>query len=373
MTEPNLEVLGDWLRQRLAAEGGQGVGAPVEDALLEAILVLQSAGALRALHETTQQEDRLASHTGVEHPAQRVQVELAAGVSRLIGILGTSLPQELAMTIAQSILEFIPDMAMKGCRKELCSCFEGSPCLTLDAASSPARAACAACGALSRLACIPRLPRPGGGSWSMRGVRLECGDGAWKTCPCACRGECAESRHFQFDEAGRSLAVRHRMSGFHSFRTVVSDEWVLGGMVSYKLSLETLRPPCAIAVGVVTPKAQVNCDTAWAAGTRSWEHAWGYCTEGFIDIPNQQRAIDEHVTFGGLGSMRIAPVDGCPLPSPVAGDVISVMLGNGHFTMELGQVHMDLRLPPTPDGKSWPLALAVALKYSGDAVGIRRV
>jgi hypothetical protein len=139
---------------------------------------------------------------------------------------------------------------------------------------------------------------------------------AWKHC-----------RHFHIEGGSGAVAVRHRLSGLHSFRTVVAAEWVFAGAVTYELTLRTAAIPgagLALGIGMVTPSAQVNCDIAWAPGTRDWAHAWGLCIEGSPGSPgehehgheeeeedgrhdNQIRAIEAPWFCGGRGANVDAP------------------------------------------------------------------
>lgn len=121
------------------------------------------------------------------------------------------------------------------------------------------------------------------------------------------------SRHFMPEQAqsgqrDHSCAVRHRMSGLHSFRTAVVSEWVLCGRVAYEITLESigaLASPAAIGVGCVAPTCDVNCDTAWAPGTWGWRDCWGVCieehpTEEHDPSLHEIRAIGTHrAVYGG--------------------------------------------------------------------------
>lgn len=181
------------------------------------------------------------------------------------------------------------------------------------------------------------------------------------------------------------MAVRHRGSAFHSFRTVVSNEWVLGGVVAYTLHVEALRASAAMAIGAITPRASVNSDIAWAVGTSDREHAWGYCMERpqeEASLPNhenrEQRALPAgtRVVCGGPGAVMLSSEENRMLPLVREGDTILVMLEptKGRLTLQLGTTDTDivqLQLPNSAIGH--PLALAVSLKYAGDAVRISRV
>ena len=92
-------------------------------------------------------------------------------------------------------------------------------------------------------------PLPSGDWHNMRSGVVSVGDGSFKPC-----------RHFHVEDGGG--AVRHRMSGLHSFRTIVVGEWVLSGRVTYAVQLDNMRWPLALGVGCVTPRCDVNSDTA---------------------------------------------------------------------------------------------------------------
>ena len=75
------------------------------------------------------------------------------------------------------------------------------------------------------------------------------------------------------------------MSGLHSFRSLVTSEWLLRGRVTYVIKVNTLRPPGALGIGVVGPLCQVNSDVAWAAGPTAWRtngcgECYGFVWEG---------------------------------------------------------------------------------------------
>merc|ERR1712008_370350 len=139
----------------------------------------------------------------------------------------------------------------------------------------------------------------------------------------------------------------------------------------------------AIAIGAVTPRANVNSDTAWAVGTNDREHAWGYCMErtqreaGLANHEHrEQRALPAavKVIYGGPGAVMISPDENRTLPLVREGDTIIAMLEpmKGRLTLKVGTTDtVHLQLPGSAVGQ--PLALAVSLKYAGDAVRISRV
>jgi len=174
-------------------------------------------------------------------------------------------------------------------------------------------------------------------------------------------------------------AIRHRLSaGLPHFRTIVADEWILSGSAAYMLHVVKLRQPSAIAVGIVSPAATVNCDTAWAAGTRGWKDAWGYCYEALLDDQehvDEERALGAECVchLGGPGAERLSPPRDVPLPTIAQGDKICVEVSGTHMKMKVpSSTHaMVLCLPPT--AKHRPLALALGLKFGRDEVRLWRV
>mmetsp|Transcript_115862 Transcript_115862/g.327844 ORF Transcript_115862/g.327844 Transcript_115862/m.327844 type:complete len:402 (+) Transcript_115862:65-1270(+) len=331
--------------------------------------------------EQTAQEHRLSLHRGPDHPAGDVLRDVSLAAARLEAMLGhATMPSDLAAAIAQALLELVPEVALKTSAQHFCTC--GAPdsmprFLWTSTTARPSRAACALCGLLRHVVCVPRTLSPEGGSWPLRAAVVALGDVGWKACPCACSHACSESRHFQLEgDDGNHRAVRHRMSGFHSFRAIVCDEWVLGGMGVYTMFIEKLRAPGSVAVGAITPKAQVNCDIAWAPGTRLWENAWGYCMEGSAASlgPNEHdlRATDHVLSFGGPGAVRIAPSSASELPLVSEGNTIVAELTpqSARLVLRVADARMELQLPAAAAGL--PLALVVSLKYAGDAVRVWR-
>merc|ERR1712039_336969 len=120
------------------------------------------------------------------------------------------------------------------------------------------------------------------------------------------------------------------------------------------------RAPGAIAIGVITPSAPVNCEVAWAAGTQEWPHAWGYCMEGDSSAAGllEQRAIPDETAFGGPGAVRIGPCPAPPLPLLKQGDAVTVLLNPTQRCMKLIMLgrRIELRLPLAVQGD----ALAIA-------------
>ena len=86
--------------------------------------------------------------------------------------------------------------------------------------------------------------------------------------------------------------------GFHSFRTIVADEWALyGAALQYTLRVGKLQAPGAIGIGVVSIEADVNEDIGWAPGADAGcGEAWGYVQEGAAAAPEHaHRALPEGV------------------------------------------------------------------------------
>eukprot|EP00592_Proboscia_alata_P027484 CAMPEP_0194451008 /NCGR_PEP_ID=MMETSP0176-20130528/131059_1 /TAXON_ID=216777 /ORGANISM="Proboscia alata, Strain PI-D3" /LENGTH=365 /DNA_ID=CAMNT_0039278393 /DNA_START=29 /DNA_END=1126 /DNA_ORIENTATION=- len=227
------------------------------------------------------------------------------------------------------------------------------------------------------------------------------------------------NRHFQMNP-NTTVATRHRMSGFHSFRTVLCNQWVTSGSVSYILQFK-LSYPHSFGVGIVTPEATVNLDTGWCAGTKGWKHAWGLCVEGrrsgTVERYNEMRAIEESIVFdggipeqGGENSdesarvienaktfkvtidasrrtLKIEKIQSATEPSidPTKSTVLSLCLAeeekNDSATKSnrpgIDDISQTISQACSAVSGSQeqrpPLSLAVALKFAGDEVTIRRL
>lgn len=343
-----------------------------------------------------------------------------------------TVPWELAVVVAQCQLVAGGEAALTSLRHVLCLCdrasrhsFPHGGRLAWAEQGVPTRrlhAVCAECGGTTRLLCTPTMLEPApepldppssfgrtptrhavsegraaaratemrlGGTAAdsaaggqpaateQRGLGRPPARGTWRLPPLEVRSASGwnSCRHFHHcSTTGR--VTRHRLSGFHSFRTAVVDEWVLRGEAHYDLQVEVLREPCALAVGAVTPAAMVNCDFGWAPGATGSrrEHAWGYVMEarrGTPDDPAQGRQI----WLGGSGTDGVERVTVCssgqPLPAAQPGDTIHVRLSPTEAKIEitLRGISMGLALPEADAGQ--PLALAVGLKYASDSVILR--
>jgi len=160
----------------------------------------------------------------------------------------------------------------------------------------------------------------------------------------------------------RVRAMRHPASGFHSFRSVVSDTWVLRGPTWFTLSVNTLRPPCAISFGVVTMAADVNDDVGWAAGAPGF---WGFIQEGTGTFSRQHRALSPgqmRALLTGDGSAPMVKVDGVSMPLLTVNDQADILpeLSKGStvhicidatigvLTLIVGNCTLEMPLPPVP-------------------------
>lgn len=331
----------------------------------------------------------------------------------------TALPVDIAAVIVRAVVTGVADSA----RTQLCGCeLLGTGRHSLcwdgwDVAAVAAREAgteeagyeaapcivCARCGKYLRVEVGPRVQQPRGELCPLGRAHVSAGTepAAWKQC-----------RHFHLEGAGGAVAVRHRMSGLHSFRTIVAAEWVFAGTVIYELTFRTVAIPAgglAIGIGMVTPSASVNRDVAWAPGTRDWAHTWGLCIEGEAenggDAHNQIRAIETSWFCGGRGATVDAPRF-CPAVSQgttfrVAIDAtrrwlrVCILDPEGQKEQLCGELWLqgEEEESDLPDGSLGlssdedieeesddeehavgraPLALALALKFAGDEVSIVR-
>jgi len=184
------------------------------------------------------------------------------------------------------------------------------------------------------------------------------------------------------------------MSGLHSFRSLVTSEWLLRGRVTYVIKVNTLRPPGALGIGVVGPLCQVNSDVAWAAGPTAWRtngcgECYGFVWEGcdtertheFRALPHGQWTSFQGcpVLEGGKraddsGQHRIQQGDTVRATIDLARQTLQVCVhrpDTGEST-RVETIQTGLR-GATLGIKGRPmLALSVALKFAADSVSIAR-
>lgn len=360
---------------------------------------------------------------GATTAAERTTLQEAAGAEVLLGqslalrcariiCYLRQLPVELQPEIMVAIAEEAAESGgLEDCG-QICECKQRSDGLTPTFSSNDSpttRAVCHSCGKITFATCRPRVqPLPGGDWHNLRSGMVSVRDAFFKSC-----------RHFHVEGGGKS-AVRHRMSGLHSLRTIVVGEWVLSGRVTYVVELDNLRWPLALGVGCVTPRCDVNSDTAWAAGSRGWSDAWGVVVEEHAGTEDEQlsqvRAGERRAGVGGVGEVFAdAPTlaDGRgvrmfrqrwlseeELPVLRAGDslVCTIDAGRRRFDWRVERNGTTIAPPPNwqpgegrEDLYSVPLAideqaegplqaeshdafaLAVALKFAGDSVSVRRM
>ena len=183
------------------------------------------------------------------------------------------------------------------------------------------------------------------------------------------------------------------MSGFHSFRTVVCDEMVVKGVVTYRIRYRrrTTTWPFSCGVGVVTPRADVNSEIAWCPGTRGWKDAWGLCIEGRANPSSVSsylgmRATDETVVLGGAGKKTVTNgnaltdlLDGTGADFRITIDatnrcleIEASSLNDNNNDNDSGGVRTNpnaffrIDLEEEEKQKDQPLILTVSLKFAGD-------
>ena len=210
---------------------------------------------------------------------QAVALSAARALSVLRHVEEPELPLEVQLDIAER------SAAGDGIKRCTCMTNQAAPQLTWGVANAPANGAytiCASCFRLRSAVVTPRIPQPDG-VLPLRPLGVNLSKPTWKAC-----------RHFHREGSGNEAnqhAVRHRMSGLHSFRTIACGEWLIRGSVTYELIFPTLVAPASAGIGVVTPHTDVNTDTAWCAGTRGWVDSWGLCIEGQLDEEDDRHEI----------------------------------------------------------------------------------
>jgi hypothetical protein len=228
-------------------------------------------------------------HTSLEiaQGGHDLATELALSVARVIALLQhlcPRLPSDVMCEIAEAALELPSQSA-----RQMCACRgDAPPSLTIRPSAAHAsqhqHVRCAVCGEVALATMAVRNPTPEG--MVVIWVTLAGSEAVWKDC-----------RHFHREQSA-SRAVRHRMSGLHSFRTIVCSDWILSGAAEYMLVAEQLQQPGSLSVGMVTPDADVNDNICWVAGTRDREHSWGICIEGLVeDVVDESEEYNEVRTF----------------------------------------------------------------------------
>ena len=278
---------------------------------------------------------------------------------------------------------------------------QAAPQLTWGVANAPANGAytiCASCFRLRSAVVTPRVPLPDG-VLPLRPLGVHLSKPTWKAC-----------RHFHREGSGNEAnqhAVRHRMSGLHSFRTIACGEWLIRGSVTYELIFPTLVAPFSAGIGVVTPHTDVNTDTAWCAGTRGWIDSWGLCIEGLLDEEDDRHEI--RAIPGDAWAESCAPGDVQDRDDVLVAKALGLQQGDRfHVTIDADKRSLTIKLVARRAGGSsaelpapltmplnthpsvmlpsqlgeyhsspWPrdrppLALAVALKFAGDTCVLAR-
>jgi len=333
---------------------------------------------LHAVHSeghATEREQQQLSHVDAESPALRLQEGLALQAARTMKGLreaAPALPSEVLLVISDQVCS-LKTTTVTG----MCSCTKDQqPTDDIMRPGAGITCVCAECGCPRVVSVHPKIPFDGD-ILRLQSRRVSSGVRArWKFC-----------RHFHRDAHGEvehCVAVRHRASGLHSFRTIVCDEWVVSGSQSYRLHLAHLTSPYAVGIGVVTPWANVNATTAWCAGTRGWAHAWGLCIEG-PDTGGEHheiRALEDEVHATCSGWSNPCGREG-GIPKLVHDDMVEVVVDSTSRSLTITKLapaaaQDTLREPPitfclgdaTHAAQEavppLPLALVVALKFAGD-------
>ena len=404
--DENAEVVED-----SEVEGSDDDDAPsAHPGVLALLQNLHSSGLLSLLNSSTapdvpaaQADPGCALLDGAPCRGSTLQQDIALSCARSVSMLRQlcDLPPEVTATMAEKALHVEDFVA------SLCSCSvrwqHASPTLTLtySASAPPLLVVCAHCGKICVSRCTPRVSMgDGSGFHNLSAVTLCAGAVAFRPCRHFMRERAAGAQVGQNDIRS---AVRHRMSGWHSFRTIVANEWLIRGCVTYEITLDclgSLSSPVAVGIGCVTPSCKVNIDTAWAPGTRGWADCWGFCIEenpsdDDVDSLHESRALGSaRAVFGGQFDD-----DGVPGVWDLGdelnlrtGDVLLVTLDAGRAWRDVnGGDHVDRELTLQVwrnDTRAYakclrglcgtaeieePLALAVALKYANDGVHVRRM
>ena len=335
---------------------------------------------------TTDERERLDSGASINDVRSRLAVSCAR-ICSYLRQLPFHLPPEILAAIAERACEAdVVAAAMcecEGARQGSCTLEWQSLDRSTPGQQDALLITCSRCGQARVARCIPKVQEAGGGWFALRCCTMTAGEASFKPC-----------RHFMREHPATGqqddrCAVRHRLSGLHSFRSIVASEWVIRGKVTYEVTLERLRSlssPVALSVGCVTAECEVNRDTGWAAGMRGWEASWGFCVEEYPaddDDPSlhEIRAIDSRAKYGGKFEPDAGAWGAWPQPDLEVqmGDVVFVSIDATARTFGIEVVRGRSRVATSTLGRlegsepTAPLALCVGLKYANDGVCLRRV
>lgn len=280
-------------------------------------------------------EDQLALlSTANQHGhLQQAVAARCAEVASMLRHLPCTLPPEIALAIAERSCD-LAGLASAW----LCNCLRGGSSPHADAATAwsadaltpSCLAVCSRCGKASVISCTPRVqPQPGGEWHRLRTAHVATGQVCFE-----------RTRHFMFEPpTALCHAVRHRMSGYHSFRSVVAAEWVLHGSVAYEIQIDSLcslDKPAALAVGCVSPGCDVNSHIGWAPGLQPG--SWGFVIEQLrasaYEDGEDDESDDEH------RALPADPVHTSGMPSPALTNNDRERLGvasGGDFVLPSGE------------------------------------
>ena len=377
---------------------------------------------------STAERERVSS---ARHHIQ-LQQALAVHCSHVATVL-RQLPWNLPPELVWMIAELSCDVATVA-GSIMCSCEHEHPLVsspvvdptgTIEWSSggptAPCLTVCSHCGKACVASCTPRVPPDAvGGEWArLRTARTTAGQVIFK-----------RNHHFMFEHAksaqrGRQYAVRHRLSGLHSFRAVVASEWVVHGRATYEIRLDGLRSrasPLAFSVGCVAPTCHINSTLGWEPGG-THPGSWGFTVErrqteeeetpedevraisnpetelacgGYFCPPSLegleeagsenswQSGYDPQLQCDGLKDVQVgdrlhATIDATARTFRLevwregSGCVVSCLLGMyRHISDDDGDDALCSRMGHHME-RGEPLALCVALKYANDGVTVRRL
>lgn len=313
-------------------------------------------------------------------PADELQCEIAVQIVNFMRAIQGLCPQistDVSLKIASYAISYPSSMCH--CSKVTRNIVWLEP----EYSKKSALVICASCGKPDYTNLKPRIPHPSGNSMIAGTVSISNRLTTWMP-----------SRHF-IDEAGGALAIRRRISGHHLFRTAVCNEWILSGTASYKVIFQRLTRPYSCGIGMVTPETDLNFDLSWRSDTREWKNAWGFCIdereENVMDRYRETRAMEESIVVGDINKTNVTNCSA--LTSLKEFDEFQVTIDATNRTLLVeGPMKEDSRaifkvkleseffLTPNTNGESLsasshlsqsesyrlPLALAIALKYTGD-------